>query len=65
MTLCPAIQGENNWVVLLLAVGTVTHLALDMSGSPVQEPLRVHLDLFAENPVYRAFEVEWLVSFGG
>jgi catechol 2,3-dioxygenase-like lactoylglutathione lyase family enzyme len=58
------IQPEDDFVILVPAVGEGTHLALHPSETPVQPYPRVHLDLYAGDAADQALEVERLVSLG-
>jgi predicted enzyme related to lactoylglutathione lyase len=58
------IQIHDDFVILRPAAGSGTHLALDLSETPVQECPRVHLDLYAGDADDQAQEVERLVSLG-
>ncbi|MFF7990375.1 VOC family protein [Kitasatospora xanthocidica] len=55
---------EDDWTVLVPAGGGGVQLALGLSGSPVQEHPRVHLDLYAGDAADQAAEVERLVALG-
>ncbi|WP_030303977.1 VOC family protein [Streptomyces katrae] len=56
---------EEDWVVLMPAAGAAgVQLALGLSGTPVQEHPRVHLDLYADDAAEQAAEVDRLVSLG-
>ncbi len=55
---------KDDWTVLVPAEGTGSHLALDLSETPVQEHPRVHLDLYAGDAAAQAAEVERLVALG-
>jgi catechol 2,3-dioxygenase-like lactoylglutathione lyase family enzyme len=55
---------EEDWAVMVPASGPGTHLALQLSETPVQEHPRVHLDLYAGDAADQAAEVERLVSLG-
>ncbi|AQU71443.1 VOC family protein [Streptomyces niveus] len=57
---------EDDWVVLVLvpADGAGPGLSLGLSGTPVQEHPRVHLDLYASDAAEQAAEVTRLVSLG-
>jgi predicted enzyme related to lactoylglutathione lyase len=55
---------EEDWAVMVPASGPGTHLALQLSETPVQEQPRVHLDLYAGDAADQAAEVERLVSLG-
>ncbi|WP_405826174.1 VOC family protein [Streptomyces sp. NBC_00838] len=54
----------DDWVVLVPADGTGPGLSLGLSGTPVQEHPRVHLDLYASDAAEQAGEVARLVSLG-
>jgi len=43
----PRDEVEEDWAVMVPASGPGTHLALQLSQTPVQEHPRVHLDLYA------------------
>ena len=58
------ITADDDYMILVPAIGSGTHLALDVSQSPVQEHPRVHLDLYAGNAADQAAEVERLVALG-
>jgi predicted enzyme related to lactoylglutathione lyase len=58
------IKAGDDYTVLVPASGTGTHLALDVSESPVQQYPRVHLDLYAGDTADQAAEVERLVALG-
>ncbi|MGH8982365.1 MAG: VOC family protein [Acidimicrobiia bacterium] len=58
------IKVEDDFAILVPAGGHGTHLALDVSETPVQQYPRVHLDLYAADAVDQASEVERLVSLG-
>ncbi|MGW1845278.1 VOC family protein [Streptomyces sp. NPDC001966] len=51
----------DDWVVLVPAEGPGVGLALDLSGTPVQEVPRVHLDLYTEE---QGAEVDRLIALG-
>ncbi|MBA3348940.1 MAG: VOC family protein, partial [Actinobacteria bacterium] len=58
---------EDDWIVLVPRDGTPgVQVALDLhlSGTPVQEHPRVHLDLYAGDAADQAAEVERLVALG-
>ena len=55
---------EDDFMILVPATGSGTHLALDVSQSPVQEHPRIHLDLYAGDAADQAAEVERLVLLG-
>ncbi|GAA2674152.1 MULTISPECIES: VOC family protein [Nonomuraea] len=54
----------DDWTILDPVNGLGTPLALDVSVSPVQEHPRMHLDLFTENALEHAAEVERLIALG-
>jgi catechol 2,3-dioxygenase-like lactoylglutathione lyase family enzyme len=54
----------DDFTILVPATGDGTHLALDVSETPVQEHPRIHLDLYAGDAADQASEVERLVSLG-
>ncbi len=55
----------DDWVVLVPAADVPgTPLALGRSVTPVQEHPRVHLDLYADDAVEQAAEVERMVALG-
>lgn len=54
----------DDWVVLVPADGTGPGLSLGLSGTPVREHPRVHLDLYASDAAEQAGEVARLVSLG-
>src|SRR5688500_11180990 len=58
------IVDEEDFTILVPRAGDGSHLALDTSGSPVQEHPRVHLDLYAGDAADQAREVERLVALG-
>jgi catechol 2,3-dioxygenase-like lactoylglutathione lyase family enzyme len=58
------IKVEDDFSILVPAVGPGTHLALDVSETPSQQHPRVHLDLYAGDAADQASEVERLVSLG-
>ncbi len=60
----PKHEGDDTWIIVVPADGVGTHLALDVSESPVQEHPRVHLDLYAGDAADQVAEVERLVSLG-
>ena len=55
---------EDDFTILVPPSGPGTHLALDVSETPVQPYPRVHLDLYAGDAADQAAEVERLVSIG-
>lgn len=62
----PREEPSQDWVVLVPGEGSGpgVQLALGLSGSPVQERPRVHLDLYADDAAEQAAEIERLVSLG-
>jgi hypothetical protein len=58
------IRVDDDFAILVPAVGRGTHLALDVSETPPQQYPHVHLDLYAGNAADQAAEVERLVSLG-
>jgi len=54
----------DDFVILVPKAGPGTHLALDVSETPVQEHPRVHLDLYAGDAGDQTREIERLVSLG-
>jgi catechol 2,3-dioxygenase-like lactoylglutathione lyase family enzyme len=59
----PLADGDD-FTILVPAAGEGTHLALDVSETPVQDEPRVHLDLYAGDAADQAAEVERLVALG-
>ncbi|MGZ7013984.1 MAG: VOC family protein [Acidimicrobiales bacterium] len=59
-----AIDGDDDFAVLVPRAGPGPHLALNVSESVVQEHPRVHLDLYAGDATDQAQEVERLVALG-
>ncbi|QUG99834.1 VOC family protein [Saccharopolyspora erythraea] len=57
----PREEPDDDWVVLVPASGSGPNISLGLSGTPVQERPRVHLDLYADD---QAAEVERLVGLG-
>ncbi|MDA3648060.1 VOC family protein [Saccharopolyspora indica] len=57
----PRDEVQDDWTVLVPANGVGPGLALGLSGTPVQEHPRVHLDLYTEE---QAAEVARLVELG-
>lgn len=55
---------DDDYMILVPAVGSGTHLALDVSETPVQPEPRVHLDLYAGDTADQASEVERLLALG-
>ncbi|MCM2423650.1 VOC family protein [Streptomyces sp. RKAG293] len=60
----PREEAEHDWVVLVPAEGTGAQLSLGLSGTPVQDQPRIHLDLYAGDAADQAAEVERLVALG-
>ena len=61
----PRNEVEDDWAVLIPSDGGPgTHLALQLSETPVQHRPRIHLDLYAGDAADQAAEVERLVSLG-
>jgi predicted enzyme related to lactoylglutathione lyase len=61
----PRDEVEDAWAVLIPSDGGPgTHLALQLSETPLQERPRIHLDLYAGDADDQAAEVERLVSLG-
>jgi Glyoxalase-like domain len=61
----PRDEVEDDWAVLIPSDGGPgTHLALQLSETPVQDRPRIHLDLYAGDAADQAAEVERLVSLG-
>jgi predicted enzyme related to lactoylglutathione lyase len=61
----PRDEVEDDWAVLIPSDGGPgTHLALQLSETPLQERPRIHLDLYAGDADDQAAEVERLVSLG-
>jgi catechol 2,3-dioxygenase-like lactoylglutathione lyase family enzyme len=58
------ITTDDDFMILVPADGHGTHLALDVSETPVQPYPRVHLDLYAGDAADQTAEVERLVSLG-
>ncbi len=59
-----SINADDDFAILVPAVGEGTHLALDVSETPVQPQPRIHLDLYAGDAADQAAEVGRLVSLG-
>lgn len=55
---------EEDFAILVPRSSYGTHIALDVSESPVQQHPRVHLDLYAGDAEDQAAEVERLVGLG-
>ncbi|MDX6327941.1 MAG: hypothetical protein QOI83_324 [Streptomycetaceae bacterium] len=60
----PREEPEDDWVVLVPSHGPGTALALGLSGTPVQEHPRIHLDLYAGDAADQAAEVARLIALG-
>ena len=61
----PRDEVEDDWAVLVPSDGAQgTHLALQLSETPLQEHPRVHLDLYAGDAADQAAQVERLVALG-
>ena len=60
----PRDQVEEDWAVMVPASGPGTHVALQLSETPVQEHPRIHLDLYAGDAADQAAEVARLVELG-
>jgi hypothetical protein len=61
----PRDEVEDDWAVLIPSDGGPgTHLALQLSETPVQERPRIHLDLYAGDAADQAAQVERLVGLG-
>ena len=54
----------DDFTILVPAEGAGTHLALDVSETPVQDHPRIHLDLYAGDAADQAAEVRRLVRLG-
>lgn len=54
----------DDFVILVPAAGDGTHIALDVSESPVQTHPRVHLDLYAGDADDQAAEIQRLIGLG-
>jgi predicted enzyme related to lactoylglutathione lyase len=62
----PRDEVGDDWAVLVPSDGGPgTHLALQLSETPVQGHPRIHLDLYAGDATDQTAEVERLVSLGG
>lgn len=55
---------DDDFMILVPVTGHGTHLALDVSGTPVQLHPRIHLDLYAGDAADQAAEVERLITIG-
>jgi len=61
----PRDEVEDDWAVLIPSDGGPgTHLALQLSETPVQEYPRIHLDLYAGDAADQAAQVERLRGLG-
>jgi catechol 2,3-dioxygenase-like lactoylglutathione lyase family enzyme len=61
----PRDEVEDDWAVLIPSDGGPgTHLALQLSETPVQEYPRIHLDLYAGDAADQAAQVERLLGLG-
>jgi hypothetical protein len=61
----PRDEVEDDWAVLIPSDGRPgTHIALQLSETPVQEHPRIHLDLYAGDAVDQAAQVERLLGLG-
>jgi catechol 2,3-dioxygenase-like lactoylglutathione lyase family enzyme len=61
----PRDEVEDDWAVMVPdGGGQGTHLALQLSETPVQDYPRIHLDLYAGDAADQAAEVERLVGLG-
>ena len=61
----PRDEVQDDWAVLVPSDGgRGTHLALQLSETPMQERPRVHLDLYAGDAGDQAAQVERLVALG-
>jgi catechol 2,3-dioxygenase-like lactoylglutathione lyase family enzyme len=61
----PRDEVEDDWAVLIPGGGgRGTHLALQLSETPVQEHPRIHLDLYAGDAADQAAQVERLLALG-
>lgn len=61
----PRDEVEDDWAVMVPGSGGQgTHLALQLSETPVQDYPRIHLDLYAGDAADQAAEVERLVGLG-
>jgi len=61
----PRDEVEDDWAVLIPSDGGPgTHLALQLSETPVQEYPRIHLDLYAGDAADQATQVERLLGLG-
>jgi catechol 2,3-dioxygenase-like lactoylglutathione lyase family enzyme len=58
------LEDGDDFMILVPETGDGTHLALDVSESPVQEHPRVHLDLYAGDAADQQAEVQRLVGLG-
>ena len=61
----PRDEVEDDWAVLIPSDGSPgTHIALQLSETPVQEHPRIHLDLYAGDAADQAAQVERLLGLG-
>jgi hypothetical protein len=58
------INDDDDFMILVPRSGHGTHLALDVSETPVQPYPRIHLDLYAGDAADQASEVERLIALG-
>jgi len=58
------VEPDDDFMILVPTSGTGTHLALDVSESPVQRYPRIHLDLYADDAADQAAEIERLIALG-
>lgn len=58
------LRPETDFTILIPKSGNGTHLALDVSQSPLQAYPRMHLDLYAADAAEQAAEVDRLISLG-
>ncbi|MEY2401408.1 MAG: hypothetical protein QOJ08_1519, partial [Ilumatobacteraceae bacterium] len=58
------VKPEDDFMIVVPASGDGTHLALDVSETPVQQYPRIHLDLYAGDAADQAAEVARLVALG-
>jgi predicted enzyme related to lactoylglutathione lyase len=59
-----AVTVDDDFMILVPTDGPGTHLALDVSETPVQQHPRVHLDLYAGDAADQAAEIERLIALG-
>ena len=60
----PLEPGDDHTILVPPGGGAGTHLALDVSRTPVQDHPRVHLDLYAGDATDQTAEVDRLVGLG-